>query len=273
MRFKEFLLREDYEALNLEEGIKAIKAQCKFFLDDIEDSGQFMYRGMGFPTNKVLSMPQIKERQPRDSAPAFNVFFNRGIELAHQIPMVRGTSLFCTGNKNATKEYGNCYFVFPKDNYQYIWSHTIADSYVQEDRLYMLFTEQLAKITDEQQVHLDTIKAIFKHILNYAGGDIARAVKNMKSNDELIEELFAKQEVKATIEEIDRAFKNVFEQYYDENKDIQDALRQGGEVLIYDSAGAYFIPIAMIQSIINADQSMEGQSPEEYLTNYLWPGA
>lgn len=271
MRFKEFLLKEDEGVtMTLEQGLEYIKERCIPYLQQIHGTHNWMYRGMRMPVNKVIHMDHIKERQPRDSAPAFNVFFNTGMELAQGIDMIRSSALFCVGDISVTGEYGNPYFVFPQGHFKYIWSQEITDSYVQEDRMYASFLRKLSDISSEDTAIVAQGKDAFNKVLNASGGNIRRAVTNMKTNDELVEEAFQESGIKATVEEIDRALTIVFDDLYIPNDSLDTALGRGGEVLIYESDGCFFVPVGLVMAHIRADENLEGQSPEEFLTNYFW---
>lgn len=269
MRFKEFLLREEEMLFTLEEGLSNIKKHCHQYLHDVQGAEHWLYRGMKLATNKVIAMDHISERYPRDSAPYFNVFFNAGCDLAFGIPMVRSTSLFCTGDINWSKEYGNTYFVFPQGKYEYIWSPAIADSYIFEDRFYEAFSKMLAEISNEPAAMPHQIKNALKDIYNSSGANIRRAVTNMKTNDEMIEGSFDDNDIHVSIEEIDQALKNTFSTLY-KQESIKRAIDVGNEILIHDSDGAYFVPRALVQSEIDSNKELEGQSPEEWLSNYFW---
>lgn len=267
MRFKDFLLREESMYFNLENGLESIKQHCQRYLYDVRATDSWLYRGMQNQTvDEVFTMDHFKTRAPRDSSIAYNVFFNAGIEFAFDIPMVRSTTLFCSGDKDAVREYGQVYFVFPQGDYKYLWSPKIQDSYVEDDLLYKMFLREVDYSDKPSRIIAD----VFMKICNRSGENIQRAVSNVKMNDLLVEECFIEHDIHVTAEQVQRALVRTFEPIYFPNQDIREAIKSESEVMIYESDGNYFIPRELVLNHISADRSLDGQSPEEYLYNYFF---
>lgn len=113
--------------------IEKIKRDCQPFLS--QSKGLPMMRGVS--AKDTTSVPLFSEesvrmdRRPRNSGnqPFFNWSFNAVIQEKFKIPRVRFTSLFCSGSYGSAQYYGVPTFVFPKENFKYLWSPKINDSY------------------------------------------------------------------------------------------------------------------------------------------------
>jgi hypothetical protein len=268
MRFKEFLLREETMYVTLEQGLEAVKDHCTRFLFDVKGTSQWLYRGMNMPVvDHVIIMDHMKERQPKDSSGGYNVFFNLGIELACDVPLIRTRCVFTTGSRQDAKSYGNCYFAFPRGNYKYVWSPDIKDSYIADMQLLERFVKLLHDDAGTPIIAARNVHEIFSAILERSGDSISRAVANMKTHDEMVEEVFASFNMEVKAEQVERAIKKTFEPMYYEN-DIKEAIHGGDEIMIYESEGHIFIPLALVFDHLREKGLKD--SPEEFLTNYFW---
>lgn len=276
MRFKEFLMEEDFDLLA---GLSKIKEECGPFLH--ESDGLFLYRGMKIDRERVHFTPHVKQRSPRDSSRAFNAFFNAGVELTYGIENIRPRSVFATGHKGDASEYGEIFFIFPKGEVKVLYSPMVEDSYLADDELNKSFAQYFGIESDNVlSAHKPKNAAMkianaFLRIVVESGNDVELAVKNILTNEALVEAAFddltSKAGRKIEIGDVHFALQNTFHENYAGRKDLLGAIRSNKEILIYESEGYYSVPLDAVNSHIRWTEKLEGQSPEEFLTNYFHP--
>ena len=111
--------------LNIKE---KILQDCKPFLSMVGTVPMLRGAASGEPFSKK----SIREnRTPRNSGhnAFFQWFFNACIEKTFGIKNIRTSSLFVSGSESSAFFYGNPYFIFPIESFDFIWSPKVTDSY------------------------------------------------------------------------------------------------------------------------------------------------
>lgn len=272
MRFKEFLLREEMQDFDIVETLSKIKHECEHIIAECHEANQFLYRGMKIPSvDRGIFLPHLKEREPKDSSGGFNIMFNAGIECAFDIPMVRKTSVFCTGSLKEVGTYGNRFFLFPRGEFEFVWSPGISDSYSEDSKIFRIVAEKLS-VGFKNYLTPSVVEDVFNNIHLLAGGVSSGVDAIMHDDDDLI-----KQAVKsldygdASSEEIKQALKTIFKGLYTTHG-MSEAIKSKHEIMLTKTNGYYAIPREGLQHMIHDREDLDGQSPEEYLENYFFHG-
>jgi len=107
--------------------ISIIKKECSDFLNDI-DKDHILYRGLWSDDvpNKFVPIKVNKNRVPRNTNIHVHNLFDLGFKHVYNTK-ARSECVFCSGNKDQTKIYGNVYIVFPVGKYEAYWSPYIHD--------------------------------------------------------------------------------------------------------------------------------------------------
>jgi hypothetical protein len=287
MRFRQFLEDEDQKKdAHILDGLTHIKQECGDFLDllrqlrrsDNSIDGDFLYRGMKLPVvDRAMYTPARNNRPPRDSSTDFNIMFNAAVELAFGIDMIRTHATFCHMSWNATINYGNTYYVFPKGPFKMLCADKIDDSYSEEDKLWRKIAEDLQLEYDGAQLHIsnaqNTMSICFGKIVDQFGHyNIDKAVEAVLHDDKVLEAAFEEYQIneeKITADQVRDAMKNAFEELY--STDPEEALRTQSEILLYNCEGYWIIPRKGLIDMIADDESLDGQSPDEFLENFFFP--
>jgi len=122
MRYIKFL-----NETNVDDVVELIKQKCQPFLKEW-DGNNFLYRGMKHSFTYDIKQVRV-DRKPKDIPLILHEMLDK--EFKKQFGWnARSNSVFCTGNKTSTEEYGNAYVIFPCDNYKYISSEKVEDLYL-----------------------------------------------------------------------------------------------------------------------------------------------
>jgi hypothetical protein len=261
MRFKEFLLEQD--GVDLAAAYKKIKSDCGYFLHEAKNVP--LYRGMHVVSEKMIYQKQPEGRKPKDSDPGFNFAFNAGAELAFGHKEIRQKSLYVTGSSVQASQYGQLYYAFPLgENFKFLSSYTIEDSYEDSDKMFDRVSDSFKKYTktklysgalaeifqtlasettldkwlteDGEQEHI-TQDAIIDHFV--LSSESGRAILN---SGKLIKWL------KGSLEES-------FTEEYRDSEDFKRALESKCEIGIYEGSGCYLLPINAVADQLVSDMS------------------
>lgn len=278
MRFKEFL-NEAGGDLSFEEGFAAIRKDCSTFLRESKE--HFMYRGMrGIgSSNQVLEMPHRTYRAPKDSTNWFNAVFNAGIDLAFEIENVRSRAIFCTGQPSETASYGEKFAIFPKGDFEFIWSPRLMDSYMWEDDMLHDLIGQLSPMSmGESEKYASIIIDGLRDFITRTGS-IIHAATIILEDDSALEEIFQHEEMdlKPSASDIRSALNDVFRNEYVNDQKIVPALVAGKEILLYQTDGFYAVAVDNLTrwSRANYDniEKYGDMTSEEIMTKLLFPDA
>jgi len=260
MNFKNFLL-ESPSKYNFEQGCKQIKQHCQPFLT--ASNGQPLYRGTprirttisnksGYTEDKMEHISFInhpENRTPRNSDQLFNNVFNGMIDLAFGVKNIRRKSIFATGNLDEALAYGTAHFCFPKDNFKFINSPKILDSFSDESSILKhLKNEMYTSFPKDKKLKYDVIRA-FAYVCDL--GDPVDFFNGDKSLRKAFNNIF-KIEVPIELEVepyeifISALKKTGLDLYSD--TDISKAIKNKHEILIYESNGYYMVPFPLVLS-------------------------
>lgn len=103
-----------------------IEKDCKPFLDQVGDMHHYaLYRGM-LKKDQILELTVRQDRLPvtmnkQNHDVLVKVFKEAGYKAN------RNNSVFCTGNYQTAKEYGNVYQIFPIGDFSFTWNENVKD--------------------------------------------------------------------------------------------------------------------------------------------------
>ena len=136
MKLYEILSEDHVDYGNLPESdpvYKRIKNECKQFIKESEELP--LFRGMNNPKNKNY-IETFDNRIPLSSEKSMVAMFNLYVEERFGIENVRvKNSVFAVGNDHNARGYGKIHFMFPIDDYKFVWSPVINDLYDNQDWL------------------------------------------------------------------------------------------------------------------------------------------
>lgn len=184
--FKQFLLEEDSN--QLEKLIDVIRRDCKPFLSE----EVILYRGIKTTSNKTfvdgledlgaLDIKARKDRKSKDSTEWVHNALGTSFKKAFGINF-RTEAVFAAQRPGLTLSYGWSYVIFPKGDFDYVWSPVIQDGIEFESNLVsgsMIDTENPEKTKQLFDVVMEFL---------YAKIDISRKAKielsKLKSFSEL----------------------------------------------------------------------------------------
>lgn len=134
MKFKNYLNEMDVTENEFNILIRKLKKECKPFINDIKRSkpDNLLYSGRSeYPSNKLFFEKKIRnDRRPLNSSPLLQKKLD---DVFYDIFKVRprASSIFTTSSESEASSYGAPFYVFPKGNYELIWSKYIEDLYIQ----------------------------------------------------------------------------------------------------------------------------------------------
>jgi hypothetical protein len=267
--FKSFLLNEQQEmTFTFEEGLKAIKENCSWFLN--ESRGEPMFRGIGkirVDVNKVQRVntdtiswtPQPFDRKPKDSSREFNFVFNSMLDAAYEIRDIRKRSFFATGDKSFAQAFGQVMFCFPKGKSKWAWSPHIIDSVEQQADIYETLVKNCSlKKADEEQLAIifDKLNALYK-------SEPTNWVHDLTGDaSEITEQVVKKTRLKGIFPSKDsdpyqvlrQGLKETGLELYLNCKRLPDAISSGNEIAFYESDGYYLIPETLVLEEIKKEE-------------------
>jgi hypothetical protein len=136
MRFNE-IEEKSYE-LPLEqiEVAKTIRQNCQPYLQQNPHAVDkyAMYRGIGLQgftrrdSTVIYKKIRVDDRYVTHSSPYFHKFFNKKFTELYGAPF--RNAMFVNGQSAKVAEYGRIYIVFPRGDFNYIWSDEVDDLYI-----------------------------------------------------------------------------------------------------------------------------------------------
>lgn len=222
MKIQEFLTEDP--SISFSTAIKTVKSECKNFLS--QANGQLMFMGVkNGGTFNLNFLPHSK--LPSKASEEFNFMFTAGMKMAFNVD--NRDSFFC-GDVLSAMSTGDANFCFPKGKFNFIYSKNFYDSAVEAQRLYKLLANYLhIKGADSELV----VKQMFQTM----SGEMTLTKFLSDEESKLWMQVF-----KMPARRVKHAMKMAFEQMYVHNEKLEDALRAGCEVIIYQSEGCYTIP-------------------------------
>ncbi len=114
--------------MNQESDRSVIQSDCKPFLALVNDSGGYLYRGLGEENSDFLTRDVRRARLPKNMPlvlhAAADAWFSQTFGVRY-----RSAAEFCTGDRGQAAEYGNVYRIFPIGGFQFCWSPKVRDLY------------------------------------------------------------------------------------------------------------------------------------------------
>lgn len=89
---------------------------------------KYLYRGSKQNNNIYISRPK-ELRIPKDSSIINHIIYDNVFDFLN-FKAKRTNSIFCTPSYGIAKNYGNVYVIFPKNNFNFLYSSNIKDLYL-----------------------------------------------------------------------------------------------------------------------------------------------
>lgn len=269
MRFKQFINESSFE--NYEEMVGLIRRNCQQFLK--ESDGLPLYRGYKGSGN-FLQQKNPVYRTPVDSSWADNNLFNMYIQAAFDIPHARQTAIFATGNYVFASSYGSVYYVFPFDNYEYIWAPKIKDSFTKHDSLLTLFIDYFLEYTDDM-ASAPAVKNWFKTIgEQWDSSEINTFFNDKQRGQRMLNDLniniwrATNQTVEISNYDVYdimiKSLAKVAKYYYEDNVDLANAIARGVEILFHKTNGVYLLNVDFVKKRFNNVEDSDYSNSETY---------
>ena len=248
MKFKQFLLEEQPD---IEKAAANIKKHCQQFLK--ESKRRPLYRGQKTKAPNFYYKTKAK-RENKDVGQTVSGLFNLYVEEKFHIPNFRNENvIFTNGNISETKTFGDAYYVFPVDGYEYMWSPIIRDFLGFESSINGYFIKALTKEygTEEAQKIYIMLSASIKK--NYPA-----TIKDLMDDENNFIGKFNVYEMvhKDNIE--------VFEEHYDyDNNHLSQAISAEVEIMIR-TPYYYAISVSDLYEHYDADFGMHEEVYREF---------
>ena len=222
MKFFEFLTEDP--GISFDTAIKTIKNECKPFLKMAD--GQNMFMGVSAKTFNLNFISHAKLNFNKRSE-AFNFMFTSGMKMAFNVD--DRDSFFC-GDVLTAMGQGDVHFCFPKGKFSFVYSKNFYDASVEDQHLYKLLANYLhIKGNDSEQI----VKQMFQQVSEQMS--LTKFLSDEESK--MWMQIF-----KMPARRVRHAIKMAFEKMYVHNEKLDEALRAGCEIIIYESEGCYTIP-------------------------------
>ena len=249
--FKQFIT-EQQQFFSFEDGLKQIKANCKFFLS--ESDGVPLYRGMGQQVEGVSWTPHPKNRPPRDSEPEFNFFVNSMFDAAFGIENIRRISFFATGNMWQAENYGKVMFCFPAGKIRWMWSPDINDLFEDQLKVFrqVIQTAELSNLNPRVLANIfDNLYSRYKsspHTWVYDLEDDADEVTLRATRTATVDHKIYFGEA-SPYNIIHAGLIGAAKDLYRDSTALKEAIESGNEIMVYESEGYYLINA---ETVVNA---------------------
>lgn len=221
LSFKEFLDKEIILESIPESNIQKIKQNCSKFIK--ESGGKPAFRGMKrepFFYTKTRSVSV-----PRDSSDLLSSSLNLYLEQKFGYKAIRSLNrIYVAGDAPQLKQYGNLYYVFPFDDYKFVWSEDVQDATSDVDRN---VGKRIIAYLEQSGMNEDEITETFR---TYS---LAISKKDGVEISDIKDEKFFKP--------IMSALDEAFDEYNYQNKNLERALESGNEITI-QTPGFYSLP-------------------------------
>jgi hypothetical protein len=260
VRFKQFLESRDASFLD---HLEKVAETCAPFLDN-KVSTLFLYRGARDIEQQLTFFAHRKTRTPRDSDAGFNAMFNIGVESLTGVTNIRAKSVFATGNRYETTEYGDPYFFFPCGNFSLVYSKEVCDSYIDSHVFYERMDQQL-------QIGRTTASIMRNFSFRNPGVSIEEATLQMK-DQRVMEEVFSEVGVNISPSNFYDAIEHVFKSLsyvQASTPGVNKAIESGNEILVYESDGFWMLSRNAVWEYVSNNPRYDGATPEEFLDNYF----
>lgn len=127
-RFEQYINEGETDEETVENIIATLQKDCKPFLK--EKKGRVLYRGTRSYEDIEIKVRR-KDRRPSNTPE----FISKEIDKLFQKKFgwkPRAQGIFASGDRYATRIYGECHLFFPIGDYRYIWSKEVKDFYRDE---------------------------------------------------------------------------------------------------------------------------------------------
>lgn len=105
--------------------LSLIQRDCTDAIAIMKHQKAFIYRGVNSSPNAFVS----RSRENRRSLTyAYGQSVLDKILVAAGFTAIRSNSIFCSADSSVASTYGNLYFIFPKNGFEYSWSSKFRDS-------------------------------------------------------------------------------------------------------------------------------------------------
>lgn len=204
--------------------VEKIKTECSQALEAFKASKDYLWRGFKrVPSPKVVgNFPT--HRQTRDTEPYVDELFNDHL-VKLGFMATRRNSLMCSTNRFQAETYGKLRVVFPTDNSYFTYSEKTDDFWIDDARI----MATLATLATKDKVSNDDIELLRKN-------DEVTALKQMDQ------------------EKVNLIFEHIINRFeMKESKDINEALKSQGEVMVTNSH-YYALRTDMARALINGEE-------------------
>jgi len=137
MKSTEFITDEDEMA---EKYAGLILEDCQAYLRQNNPKNAPMYRGIKATTmdrreNTFLKKRvRLDDRTPKDTSTDLHGILNDYFNERYGAPF--RNAMFCTGDFNFARNYGQVFHIFPRGNFEFLWSKDVDDLYSMRDEYF-----------------------------------------------------------------------------------------------------------------------------------------
>lgn len=271
-RFKTFLETAGIPAFEL--FIERVSSDCGQFIAEA-DPDYPLWRGAKEHADFAEPLRPRENRKARDSTPGFNLMFNAGVKAMSGIDAARSISYFASGNGAQAHGYGRRHFIFPQDEYRFIWSNTIDDSFGSDHDLYTRIADDFEDKTGiSGALSPSVVRSFFAHQSAKHQDEKSFLSDPMLMSQALLDQISSSAFSRSAVEQFNTRFAgtdqlgrlfidalaDAFNHLY-RSDSLAAATRSGNEI-IFIGGGYYMIPVdAVALAYETANPSSEARSP------------
>lgn len=239
MRLIKFLNEDDSL---YDEFVDKIKNECSDIIDFYTNNNIYLYRGDGETRPNIFKEKVMKNRKPRDSIELFHNYINVGFQSAFN-KKIRSEALFCTGSISDTKTYGDCFVIFPTNNFDVYWSskiHDIADypwlkKMIKENTSDNITAFLLVRILTYYTFHsddfFDLLETKFKPIFENVGLNIQEVKEKLVFSRSSVKRDYMIDIASKIINKYKNSSSEFIKKYY-EKGNLKEAIKSKSELMI-----------------------------------------
>jgi hypothetical protein len=106
---------------NIDDAIERIKIDCSDAVIAMRESGHFLYRGMEYTHPEIFVARSRINRKALHSHALLSSMIDHAL-IAAGMSAIRSNSVFCTTNDSTANTYGDIFYIFPKNGFDFTYT-------------------------------------------------------------------------------------------------------------------------------------------------------
>ena len=239
LRFKQFI-KEEIILEVTDENLEKIKKDCSQFIK--ESGGLPAFRGSERDLHFWNKTRDVSI--PRDSSDLLSTSLNLYLEDKFGYPAIRSFNrIYAAGDAPQLKQYGDLYYIFPVDKFNFVWSSEVQDATSDIDRH---IGGKIISYLEQSGMNQEDVHNTFRHFSMAIAHKDGIEIADIKDED--------------FFRPIMMALEEAFEEYNYQNKNLKNALDSGNEIT-FQTKAYYALPCG--EEVYEPDEA-ERSPPYKY---------